>query len=132
MENNDILVDTNILIDFFRKKNKQKTILKPLLPDYNFYLSVITIFEFDCGVTDQQFRDEFKTLIEPFTILDFDLECSYVASKIYKDLKRINKMIEMKDMFIAATALENNLKLLTLNNKHFENISEIILFSKIK
>lgn len=128
MENSNILIDTNILIDFFRKKDKQKTLLKPLLQNYNFYLSVITVFEFDCGVTDQKLRDEFKTLIEPFTILNFDLECSYTASRIYKDLKGINKKIEMRDIFIAATVLSNNLNLLTFNKKHFENIPEITLF----
>ena len=39
-------------------------------------------------------------------------------------------MIEFRDIFIGATALELNVMLLTLNEKHFERIKEIKLYNK--
>jgi tRNA(fMet)-specific endonuclease VapC len=37
-------------------------------------------------------------------------------------LRNQNKIIETKDLFIAATALSHDLPLMTLNVKHFERI----------
>ncbi|HHE38315.1 MAG TPA: type II toxin-antitoxin system VapC family toxin, partial [Candidatus Cloacimonetes bacterium] len=120
MENKNVLIDTNIIIDFFRKRNKKNTILRSILIDHNIYLSVVSIFEFECGVTNKVRKDEFQTLIEPFRILNFDLDCSLISAKVYRELKQKNKIIEMRDIFIGSTAIKNNLRLLTLNKRHFE------------
>jgi predicted nucleic acid-binding protein len=37
-------------------------------------------------------------------------------------LKRDRKQIDIPDLFIAASALSNNIKLATLNSKHFSRI----------
>lgn len=44
------------------------------------------------------------------------------AVKITKFLKSSNKLIEIPDIFIGATALANNMGIATLNKKHFERI----------
>ena len=43
--------------------------------------------------------------------------------EIYHQLRQVNKMIEFRDIFIAATALVYNLPVKTLNKKHFARIS---------
>jgi tRNA(fMet)-specific endonuclease VapC len=40
-------------------------------------------------------------------------------------LKRKRKQIDIADLFIAATALSNNLPFATLNLKHFERIDNL-------
>ena len=37
-------------------------------------------------------------------------------------------MIEFRDIFIAATCIENNLPIVTLNKKHFERIAGLDIF----
>ena len=51
--------------------------------------------------------------------------CEY--SKIAKKLKSDNRIIEFSDIFIAATAIANNMPLSTLNVKHFERIDDLEL-----
>ena len=127
MDSQKILLDTSILIDFFRKKNKSKLILYQLIPEYEFCLSIITSFGIRIGIkTDRQKRD-YEILIEYFDILPIDEACIDVAVDIYTFLKKRNAMIELADLFIGATAVSNSLRLATLNRKHFNNIPDLML-----
>jgi len=57
--------------------------------------------------------------------------CIDEAVKIYHNLKEQNRLIELADLLIAATAITNSLSLATLNTRHFENITNIELLSLI-
>ncbi len=61
-------------------------------------------------------------------VIPFNKECAFKASEIYKTLKKKNKIIEFRDIFIGATALVYNLELSTLNRKHFERIDDIKIY----
>lgn len=52
METKKVLIDTSILIDYFRKKNKSKTIFYRLSLENMIYISAITEFEFLIGVKE--------------------------------------------------------------------------------
>jgi tRNA(fMet)-specific endonuclease VapC len=55
MENKVILADTSVLIDFFRKTDKSKTILVSLLKEgYAFCISAITEYEIYSGASGDQ------------------------------------------------------------------------------
>jgi len=49
------------------------------------------------------------------------------AVDINNSLKRKRQQIEMADLFIAATAISNNLPFATLNKKHFDRIDGLRL-----
>jgi predicted nucleic acid-binding protein len=49
------------------------------------------------------------------------------AIQIYQRLKSAGNLIDLPDLFIAATAIAHELPLATLNTKHFERITELIL-----
>jgi len=111
-----------IPIDLYRKKNKEKTAFFQLTSKYNlFAVSVITEFEIMIGATAEQvhFWDDFFARV---TILPFDKKANDQAVSIYKQLKQASKLIELPDLLIGATALGNQLKIATLNKKHFERI----------
>jgi tRNA(fMet)-specific endonuclease VapC len=55
-------------------------------------------------------------------VLAFDQNVAQAAVDINNKLKRRRKQIGMADLFIAATAISNNLPLTTLNIKHFDRI----------
>ena len=127
MADSIILADTSILIDYFRKSNKENSVFLNLFDrGYKFSISVITHFEIYSGVTLQQtpFWVEFLTNIK---VLPFDETISELAASLDLKLKRKRRQIGMADLFIAATAINSNLALSTLNKKHFERINEVNL-----
>ncbi len=128
MESSPILIDTSVLIDYFRKKNKGKTLLYSLSLKHNFAISTITEFEFLVGLSDKHL--EFATILfKNFIVLPFDSRCAKTATKIYNELKSKNQLISPPDIFIAATAIANNLSFATLNLKHFERVSNLELIA---
>lgn len=124
-----ILLDTSILIDYYRKEKKEKTLFQNLAKHYTvLYISQVTYFEILRGSNvNQEFFwiDLFKDL----TYLDFDNKCADEAVLIYKDLKLKNKLIETADLFIAATALAHHLPIATLNIKDFEKVPNLEIIS---
>ena len=126
MEDRRILIDTSVVIDHFRKKNKQKSLLYELAKENTLFLSAISKFEFLVGTKLTQIRQT-KKIVEGFYILSFNSHVADVASDIAKKLKTKNKIIEFRDIFIAATAIANDMPLSTLNVKHFERIDDLEL-----
>jgi len=125
MDARTILIDTSILIDHFRKKEKSRTKLVKLAEEYQFCISVINDFEIKIGIkTERQARDYF-IVTRDIELLPIDEFCVEEAVKIYKYLKSKNKLIELADLLVAATAISNFLPLATLNKKHFENIPQL-------
>jgi predicted nucleic acid-binding protein len=122
-----VLVDTSILIDLFRKTDKTNSALVSLVRQgYIYFISAITEYEIYTGTTPGQvgFWDDF---LEKTNVLPFDKVVVKVAVKLNKDLKRKRKLIDIADIFIATTAIANNLPLATLNKKHFERIDNLTI-----
>lgn len=126
MEDRRILIDTSVVIDHFRKKNKQRSLLYELSKENRLFLSAISKFEFLVGAKLAQIRQTEK-IIEGFDVLSFNSNVADVASDIAKKLKAKNKIIEFRDIFIAATAIANDISLSTLSVKHFEKIDGLEL-----
>ena len=129
MEKQVILLDTSILIDYYRKKDKTKSYLYKLLQNYqSFAVSTITHYEIYIGADISQtgFWDSFFLNL---SILPFDNKASQKAVSIYKQLKIANKLIDLPDLFIAATAITHKLPCATLNKKHFQRIAELELLN---
>lgn len=86
MEDRRILIDTSVVIDHFRKKNKQKSLLYELAKENILFLSAISKFEFLVGAKPTQLRQT-KEIIGGFYILSFSSLVAEVASDIAKELK---------------------------------------------
>lgn len=127
MEAKTICLDTNILIDFFRKKNKKKSILFCLKEQYNFCISIICAFEIEIGLKTDIQKQEYEILLQNIKILPLDYPTVQNAVGIYKDLHNQNHLVEFADLLIASTAIPFNLPLATLNQKHFEHIKNLTL-----
>jgi len=117
-----ICIDTSILIDFYRKKSKEKSAFFLLTTKYKlFAVSIVTQYEIMIG-TDATQIEFWSTFFDRVTVLPFDNAANDAAITITKHLKSVNKLIEIPDIFIGATALSNNMPIATLNKKHFERI----------
>lgn len=122
-----ILVDTSILIDLFRKTNKANSVLISLVRrGYLYSISAVTEYEIYTGAALGQV-DFWNSFLENTIVLPFDKTVAKTAVEINRDLKRKRKLIETADLFIAATAMANNLPFATLNRKHFERIEGLVL-----
>ncbi|GGH18509.1 type II toxin-antitoxin system VapC family toxin [Pedobacter zeae] len=127
MENEVICLDTSILIDFYRKRIKEKSTFYQLTKVYNlFAVSIITEYEIMIGAKAEEV-DFWKDFFDRVTILPFDKQSNDIAIKITKELKKKNSLVEIPDIFIGATALARKIKIATLNKKHFERITDLEL-----
>jgi tRNA(fMet)-specific endonuclease VapC len=125
-----ILLDSSVLIELFRTPDKEKTLFYKLASiESDFAISIITHYEIFTGSNDKQdpFWAEFLDAIE---ILNFDIKSSEEAVKIYKQLKKTGKMIDLADILIAATSISNDIPIATLNLKHFERINGLEILKK--
>lgn len=120
-----ILVDTSILIDLFRKTDKTNSTLIALVRQgYTYCISAVTEFEIYTGAALGQI-DFWNNFLLVTQVLSFDKAVAKVAVDINADLKRKRKQIAIPDLFIAATAIANNLSFATLNKKHFDRIDRL-------
>jgi len=127
MANKIVLVDTSILIDLFRKTDKANSILISLVKQgFAYTISAVTEYEIYTGATLGQ-TDFWNNFLERTEVLAFDKAVAKVAVDINRELKRKRKLIDTADLFIAATAITNNLPFATLNRKHFDRIDGLII-----
>lgn len=125
-----ICLDTSVLIDFFRKKDKSKSFFFELADSYDeFAVSSVTEFEIYIGSNpdSDQFWDEF---FQKIVSLPFDSLANKQAIEIDRQLKKISKQIDIPDLMIAACAISNGLKLATLNSKHFSRIGQLEIITE--
>lgn len=66
-------------------------------------------------------------VLSAISVIPFDESSVDKAVEINSMLKRKRKQIDLADLFIAATAMNYNLPIATLNKKHFERIEGLTL-----
>jgi tRNA(fMet)-specific endonuclease VapC len=117
-----ILVDTSVLIDYFRKQDKERSVFLQLARSgYEMTISSVTEFEIYSGVSVAQ--ESFWTeLLDQIHIIPFGSLEARRAVALQKELKRSRKQLDVPDLFFAATALAHELSLASLNRKHFDRV----------
>ena len=125
METGNVLIDTSIIIDHLRKKNKKKSRLFEIIGTHHLFVSAVTIYELFAGAINEEKRKDINDFMVLVDILPFTRETAERAGAIYLSLRGKNELIDVGDIFIGAAALSHNLPLMTLNIKHFERIDEL-------
>jgi tRNA(fMet)-specific endonuclease VapC len=121
----EILVDTSVIIDYFRKTKKNKTFFVQLVDNYSIVISNITKFELDIGICHTRQSAFLEELYTKISIIELNTECTDLAAELYRDLKVKNQLISLPDLLIAATAILCELPLATINLKHFQRIKQL-------
>jgi predicted nucleic acid-binding protein len=127
MATNRMVIDTNIFIEHLRAKDKSKTNLMQIPADAELFVSAVTFYELLMGATSEEKEKEVSILIDAIPILPFSDEVARKAADIYHDLRKRNRMIGFRDIFIAATALAHDLPVKTNNRKDFERVTGLVL-----
>ncbi|MBX2891426.1 MAG: type II toxin-antitoxin system VapC family toxin [Saprospiraceae bacterium] len=122
-----MVIDTTLFIEHLRSKDKSKTTLFKLSSTGLRYVSSVTVYELFAGATNASKMASVRYELQGLLILPFTTEIAEKASEIFRDLRSRGQMIEATDIFIAATALVNNLPVKTLNVKHFSRVQGLLL-----
>jgi tRNA(fMet)-specific endonuclease VapC len=124
-----ILLDTSVLIEFFRRKYKENSFFYQLAQKHqSFAISAITRMEILAGVNQQQI-DFWDTFFQKIEVLPFNTECANQSALLIKQLKATNQLLEIPDIMIAGTAIAKQLPLATLNVKHFARMQGVLLIT---
>lgn len=122
----NVVLDTNIIIDYTRKANPllRKLLDKVLDKKIALFIPSIVILELMSGQeTHQKDKlDDLEVLIKKSEFIPLDYELSKLSGFIVRDAKG---MIQSGDAIVAATALSLNAKLATRNKKHFSGIKDL-------
>lgn len=121
-----ILIDTSIIIDFLRQKDKSKTLLYYFSQhQHQLYASIITHAECWAGKSIWEKKEAAETLEKLFTNIKILPLGEIISKKAGQVSAEVN--LEIVDAVIASTAIFHNLKLATLNVKDFKNIKDLKL-----
>lgn len=122
-----ILLDTSILIEYLRLKEKRNSNLSQILKERNAFLTIplVVVSEVFSGksLEKKEVHKEINQLLNIFEVLDFNLE---IAKKT-GELRRIHEL-RLADAIIAATAIILDLPLATLNFKDFRKVAGLKLY----
>jgi tRNA(fMet)-specific endonuclease VapC len=124
-----IVIDTSIIIDHLRKRNKRKSFLFNMVDDYTLYIPTIVEFELFAGAIDAEKRQDIHFVLQFCSVLPLTSEIVQHAAHLYQTLKQKNQVIEIRDLFIASTAIVYAYPLMTLNTQHFSRIETLHLFT---
>jgi len=117
-----ILLDSSILIELFRKMDKAQTLFYRLAQTSD-DLCISSITHYEIGIGNRKSHNEYwESLCENLRVIPFDKACSNSAVTIYLELLKVNKMIDLADILIGATAVTYSIPIATLNVKHFDRI----------
>ena len=121
-----IIVDTSVIIDFIRYKDKSKTIFHKLNQNNDVYISIITHSELYAGKSvweKSKARIILEKILSNLYIVGISENISILAGKISFEYNT-----SIVDAVIAATAISNKFPLATLNLKDFEKINGLSLY----
>lgn len=121
------LIDTNIVIFFFKKKfglleKFQKA------GESNCFISEITLAELKFGAENSSNPEKHKSEIDEFVNIISVLPITPAIDVFALEKTRLQRSgipIDNFDLFIAATAITNGLKLVTNNTKHFKRFPQL-------
>jgi predicted nucleic acid-binding protein len=126
-----ILIDTSVVIDFQRVKEKQNTWLYKLaISGQDLCISILTHTELHAGSSiweDKRKKKELEIVLKDLRILPLTPEISEMSGKI-----KYLSGIKTTDAIIAATAIANKISLATLDRKDFPKVKGLELIKTPK
>lgn len=122
-----IVVDTDIIIDYLKKRNPGAASLKKAYLKYRIHITSITVYELLYGVQKSGKENFIIRLLKYVTVVPFDDAAAKKAAAIHYNLRNKGMDIGVKDSFIAGICDAHNMPLLTRNINHFKRIPSIKL-----
>ena len=124
-----IIVDTSILIDYLRGGEKGVGFIEGVEgdDDLELFVPTIVVFELFSGQSTKSsiVVTKILNLLKFFQRIELTEDIAKRAGQLFRDTKKI---FQVQDYIIAASALQLNATVATLNKKHFEQIPHLALY----
>lgn len=120
------LVDTDILSFYFKGNQRVVDHFNEYLREFDVInISILTYYEILGGLkfkkAERQAK-EFEEFVNNNTIIHISEESAKISGDVYADLRQKEITIGTSDILIAGIAIENELTLITNNERHYESI----------
>ena len=116
---NKYLLDSDIVMDFFKKKGTGFELIPKLAKIGEIFISVLTIAELRSGWSDKEAKVFIPRVYKLFKIEVVNKEMVELAGKFRWEYKSKGISLPTIDSVIAATAIVDNCELVTRNSKNY-------------
>jgi len=123
---NEIMVDTDVLIDLSRHVLECMDFFDGLSEEATICISVISEMEILAGCRNKSEQETAKTFMEDFAVLPIEGNDSMSASNLYARF-HLSHGVGVLDCLIASTAISRKVDFFSRNQKHFEMFPDIRL-----
>lgn len=122
-----VVIDTSIIIDYLRGGIKWEEFIIGVDEDIELFLPTVVFFELFSGTSTKNpnKKQDMLDFVSKFYHIDLDEQISTKAGELFRDF---TKNLEVPDYIIAASALSIGASVLTLNQKHFQQIPGLDLY----
>lgn len=123
-----IVFDTSIIIDYLRGGTTGEAIFDQIeKQNAQLFIPTIVIFELFSGKStkNESVRTKIAKMVKDFKRIELTEEIAMTAGKLYRE---IGKQVGVQDYIIAASALSIGASVLTLNQKHFQQIPGLEIY----
>ncbi len=122
----EALLDTDTVSYFLRKTPNVVAKVEAYAKEFGVLnISVITFYEITNGLLAKDAKKqlgEFEALLSYVNVLPVSLFGAKIAASICANLRLSGNLIGHNDILIAGTAIENDMKLITNNQKDFSRV----------
>src|SRR5947209_2716955 len=119
-----LLIDTDVLIDYLRGRAEAVTYLEGLTEALA--VSAVTVAELYAGVREGAERVALEQFLTAFEIIPVDEAIALAGGLFRRDFGKSHST-GLADALIAATAESRQATLVTLNDKHFPMLSNVLI-----
>jgi len=120
-ENNGVLADTSIWIEFFKSRSDIGNKLEKLIKENSVWTCGIVLFELVQGTKTDYEKSTITGILSNLKYVEMTQFLWKKAGELSGSLKRKGLNLPLSDIIVAGIAIEHNLKIFTLD-KHFGQI----------
>lgn len=117
-----LLVDSDVLVDYLREQRPAIRFVEGL--KNVFAISVITVAELYAGVHDESEETALSVLVSACLVLEIDDPIARLAGAFRRKYGRSHG-IQLPDALIAATSVNRQVELVTLNRRHYPMLEKL-------
>lgn len=120
--NERLIVDTDIVIDFFKGEENAITLFRSDIDKIHF--SAVTVAEIYAGVRNKKEESEIERFFSVFPVIGVDALIAKIAGKLVNQYRKSHN-VEIPDAIIAATCIASETGLRTLNIRHYPMFKDL-------
>jgi tRNA(fMet)-specific endonuclease VapC len=128
MDTVQLVIDTDIIIDFLRGKSM---LLQKAVEQFDCGITAVSLYELQAVAVRSQRQEElFAEFLTTVAVLPFDHASASMAAQIWRGLQQKGQIIGLPDTLIGGICLAHDVPLLTHNKRHFQRITNLKLVNQ--